>query len=469
MERCRTTKYILNIELLSVMSRYFQTVLSCIMISPMKSGKVSFYSASFPFYLQTLRHPPFRCRWATSSQRVSEAQGEESAPTLCVSCGSEKGVAAWGDGSCANHRMGWRLIQKHCLTLFNLWLWKLGSELIVKESHFSSSFDLSTWFLGTWLQHGTARPSFFFRPITALLVGTPKARLDRRTRISSLKLAFILGKSKSLGRKRGTSQDFGRPHWDMLTSPLSNSFRLLSSKPWISDLGKSHLAEVPLCLPCPRSRALPLARQPWWPPRPSWHRVARALGEGWGANRNVGLCGSAKSNMIWHDMTRCNMRQHSTCTTWQQMQINFGATTTPQDRKTVGRRQSESSSACAGKLWGVPPHRWSRSLQVGTMMDNGIQWACELSKYVEITSMTNSRQHPRRGGCCQCGGLDGNVLGTTQHKALLSPQKLAFVISDPTLAEFVTYSWRAFARASAYTNYKSILIPVFMSRIIRLL
>ena len=72
---------------------------------------------------------------------------------------------------------------------------------------------------------------------------------------------------------------------------------------------------------------------------------------------------------------------------------------------------------------------------------------------VEITgstSMTNSRQHPRRGGCCQCGGLDGNVLGTTQHKALLS-LKIALVISDPTLAEFVTYSWRAFARASAFT------------------
>ena len=39
--------YILNIELLSVMSRYVQTVLYCIMFSPMKSGKVSFYSAFF--------------------------------------------------------------------------------------------------------------------------------------------------------------------------------------------------------------------------------------------------------------------------------------------------------------------------------------------------------------------------------------------------------------------------------------
>ena len=146
------------------------------------------------------------------------------------------------------------------------------------------------------------------------------------------------------------------------------------------------------------------------------------------------------------------------------MQINLGAATTPQDRKTVGRRQSESSSACAGKLWGVPPHRWSRSLQVGTMMDNGIQWACELSKYVEITestSMTNSRQHPRRGGCCQCGGLDGNVLGTTQHKALLSPQKIAFVIS----LLLISHVFLASFCKGLCIYYKS--IPVFMSRIIR--
>ena len=146
----------------------------------------------------------------------------------------------------------------------------------------------------------------FLRPITALLAGTPKARVHRRTRISSLKLIpiLILGKVLAFRKEQVDKPGFWETslrHRDISTLQLFQvfKFKALNLRPWkkSSCQGATMPAMSKIAGAATGTAALMAA---------SAFVAPGSQGTRWGGNKMLGcscVAACAKSNMIWHDTT----------------------------------------------------------------------------------------------------------------------------------------------------------------------